>query len=103
MLITNFCKSKTYKNTHFSFILFFIYRIAFKYINRSVEELKKNANSDDKEITLLQSMLMTKGLDISGAMVTVADMLTAGIETVINIYINKCLLVPKYYIDSEIK
>ena len=29
-------------------------------------------------------MLTTEGLDVSGAMVTVADMLTAGIDTVNN-------------------
>lgn len=55
--------------------------IAFRYINRSLEELEKNTENENKEITLLQSMLMTKGLDVSGAMVTVADMLTAGIDT----------------------
>lgn len=50
-------------------------------MNRALEELKKAAD-EDKELTLLQSMLMTKGLDVSGAVVTVADMLTAGIDTV---------------------
>ncbi|KFM71475.1 putative cytochrome P450 12a4, mitochondrial, partial [Stegodyphus mimosarum] len=54
--------------------------IAFKYINRSLEILKKDS-IEDKELTLLQSMLLTKGLDASGAMVTVADMLMAGIDT----------------------
>lgn len=55
--------------------------IAFKYINRSLEDLRKISINDDKELTLLQSMLMTKGLEVGGAMVTVADMLMAGIDT----------------------
>lgn len=63
-------------------IIAFNFRIAFKYINRTVDDLKKNAESGEKEMTLLQAMLMTKDLDLSGAMVTVADMLTAGIDTV---------------------
>lgn len=54
--------------------------IAFKYINRSLEELKNNAPNSDKEMTLLQVMV-TKGLDVSEAMVVVADMLFAGIDT----------------------
>ncbi|XP_035220008.1 LOW QUALITY PROTEIN: probable cytochrome P450 12a4, mitochondrial [Stegodyphus dumicola] len=54
--------------------------IAFRYINRSLENLKK-ISVEDKELTLLQSMLLTKGLDTSGAMVTVTDMLMAGIDT----------------------
>lgn len=57
------------------------FRIAFKYINLSLEALKKKSD-DEIELTLLQSMLLTKGLDVSGAMVTVADMLMAGIDTV---------------------
>ena len=61
---------------------YFSFRIAFKYINRSIEDFKKNAEGGEKEMTVLQAMLMTKDLDISGAMVTAADMLTAGIDTV---------------------
>lgn len=57
--------------------------IAFKYINMSVANLKRRKD-DDTEFTLLQSMLLTKGLDVSGAMVTVADMLFAGIDTTSN-------------------
>ncbi|XP_054706878.1 probable cytochrome P450 49a1 [Uloborus diversus] len=53
--------------------------IAFKYINKAVESLKNK--KDDEDLTLLQNMLLTKGLDASGAMVTVADMLMAGIDT----------------------
>ncbi|KFM67014.1 putative cytochrome P450 49a1, partial [Stegodyphus mimosarum] len=56
-------------------------QIAFKYINRAMEELKKKEGNEDKELTLLQALLATKGLDVSGAMVTVADMLMAGIDT----------------------
>lgn len=57
--------------------------IAFKYINLSLANLKRKKD-DDMELTLLQSLLTTKGLDISGAMVTVADMLMAGIDTTSN-------------------
>ncbi|XP_054706842.1 LOW QUALITY PROTEIN: uncharacterized protein LOC129216650 [Uloborus diversus] len=55
--------------------------IAFKYINRSLDDLKKSEDNEEKELTLLQALLSTKGLDASGAMVTVADMLLAGIDT----------------------
>ncbi|KFM67015.1 putative cytochrome P450 12a4, mitochondrial, partial [Stegodyphus mimosarum] len=55
--------------------------IAFKYIYRALEEMKKKEGNEDKELTLLQAMLSTEGLDASGAMVTVADMLMAGIDT----------------------
>ncbi|XP_054706267.1 probable cytochrome P450 12a4, mitochondrial isoform X2 [Uloborus diversus] len=55
--------------------------IAFKYINRALEELKKIDGTEEKELTLLQAMLTTKGLDVSSAMVTVADMLISGIDT----------------------
>ena len=64
-------------------ISFFVFRIAFKYINLSLANLKRR-KEEDTDLTLLQSMLMTKGLDISGAMVTVADMLMAGIDTVMS-------------------
>lgn len=53
--------------------------IVFRYINRALEELK---NADDsKDLTLLQSMLMEKDLDASGALVMITDMLFAGIDT----------------------
>lgn len=54
--------------------------IAFKHINRALENLKKNAD-EDRELTLLQSMLVEKGLDISGTLVTIGDMMFGGIET----------------------
>jgi cytochrome P450 len=55
-------------------------KIAFKYINRSYEALKKRGE-DDKDLTLLQAMCLSEGLELSGAFVTVADMLFAGIDT----------------------
>ncbi|XP_054718545.1 probable cytochrome P450 301a1, mitochondrial [Uloborus diversus] len=55
--------------------------IAFRYINNALNELKANEEHEDKELTLLQTLLLEKGLDLSGAMVTVADMLMAGIDT----------------------
>lgn len=47
-----------------------------------MDNLKKHSESGEQQMTLLQTMLMTKDLDISSAMVTVADMLAAGIDTV---------------------
>lgn len=48
-----------------------------------MDNLKKHSESgEEQQMTLLQAMLMTKDLNISSAMVTVADMLTAGIDTV---------------------
>jgi len=54
--------------------------IAFKHINRSLEELKRSA-TEERDLTLLQSLLLTKDLELSGAMVMVTDMLMAGIDT----------------------
>lgn len=55
--------------------------IAFKYINEACDKLKKMDENEDKELTMLQSMLATKDLDIGSAMVTAADMLFAGVDT----------------------
>ncbi|GIX91132.1 probable cytochrome P450 49a1 [Caerostris darwini] len=55
-------------------------KIAFKYINQSLERIKQMGNSDDKKLTFLQEMLI-KDLNVGDAMVFVADMLMAGIET----------------------
>lgn len=62
--------------------LYLFHRISFKYIHRSLKILKNRKADDAVDLTLLQSLLMTKGLEESGAMVTVADMLMTGIETV---------------------
>lgn len=56
-------------------------RISFKHIKRSMEELKSKKD-DDIDLTLLQSLIMEKGMDISDAMVMVSDMMMAGIDTV---------------------
>ncbi|XP_054706268.1 probable cytochrome P450 301a1, mitochondrial [Uloborus diversus] len=54
--------------------------IAFKYIHLASEQLKK-LSSEDREPTLLQTMLLTPGLEKEGATVMVADMLLGGIDT----------------------
>lgn len=46
-----------------------------------MEELKSKKD-EDTDLTLLQSLIMEKGMDISDAMVTVSDMMMAGIDTV---------------------
>ncbi|GBM18605.1 putative cytochrome P450 49a1 [Araneus ventricosus] len=56
-------------------------KIAFKYINQSLERLKEMEDKDEKKLTLLQAMLAKKDLSVPDAMVFVADMLMAGIET----------------------
>lgn len=56
--------------------------IAFKHINRSMEKLKEAG--EDRDLTLLQSLILTKGMDVSSAMVVVTDMLGAGIDTTSN-------------------
>ena len=56
-------------------------RIAFKYINKSMEKLKLKVD-EGADLTLLQSLLMEKGMDASSAMVMVSDMIMAGIDTV---------------------
>ncbi|KFM82863.1 putative cytochrome P450 12a4, mitochondrial, partial [Stegodyphus mimosarum] len=55
-------------------------QIAFKYIHRAMEDMKRKEGNEDRELTLLQAMLST-GLDASDVMVTVADMVMAGIDT----------------------
>ncbi|GFT88830.1 probable cytochrome P450 49a1 [Nephila pilipes] len=56
-------------------------KIAFKYINQSLENIKLKKGSDDEKFTLLQAMLTKENLSVKDAMVFVADMLMAGIET----------------------
>ncbi|GFQ86911.1 probable cytochrome P450 301a1, mitochondrial [Trichonephila clavata] len=56
-------------------------KIAFKYINKSLEDIKLKEDSEDLKLTLLQAMLAKKDLSVKDAMVFVADMLMAGIET----------------------
>lgn len=56
-------------------------KIAFKYINKSLENIKLKEASADQKLTLLQAMLAKKDLSVKDAMVFVADMLMAGIET----------------------
>ncbi|GFU14824.1 cytochrome P450 CYP12A2 [Nephila pilipes] len=56
-------------------------KIAFKYINQSLENIKLKKVSDVEKLTLLQAMLAKKDLSVNDAMVFVADMLMAGIET----------------------
>ncbi|GBM25942.1 putative cytochrome P450 12a4, mitochondrial [Araneus ventricosus] len=56
-------------------------KIAFKYINQSLQRLKEMDDTDDKKLTLLQAMLAKKDLSVPDAMVFVADMLMAGIDT----------------------
>ena len=46
-----------------------------------MEKLKSKAD-EDTDLTLLQSLIMEKGMDVSSAMVMVADMIMAGIDTV---------------------
>ncbi|GFQ64655.1 probable cytochrome P450 301a1, mitochondrial [Trichonephila clavata] len=55
--------------------------IAFKYINKSLENMKLKEAIDETKLTLLQAMLAKKDLSVKDAMVFVADMLMAGIET----------------------
>ncbi|GFS57376.1 probable cytochrome P450 301a1, mitochondrial [Nephila pilipes] len=56
-------------------------KIAFKYINQSLENIKLKKVSNVEKLTLLQAMLAKKDLSVNDAMVFVADMLMAGIET----------------------
>ncbi|KAF8795077.1 putative cytochrome P450 301a1 like protein [Argiope bruennichi] len=56
-------------------------KISFKYINQSLQRLKEMEETDEKKLTLLQAMLAKKDLSVPDAMVFVADMLMAGIET----------------------
>lgn len=45
-------------------------------------EKLKNEEDQDTDLTLLQSLIMEKGMDTSAAMVMVSDMMMAGIDTV---------------------
>ena len=89
-------------------MIFLFFRISFKHIERSVEKLKSKTN-DDTDLTLLQSLIMEKGMDISSAMVTVSDMMMAGIDTVrkwkTNIFSNntQLLVILFYYSISFMK
>ncbi|KAG8178823.1 hypothetical protein JTE90_015376 [Oedothorax gibbosus] len=56
-------------------------KISFKYINRALDDMKLNEGNENKQLTLLQAMLAKGDLDVSHAMVFVADMLMAGVET----------------------
>lgn len=54
--------------------------ISFKYINNSIENLRRQPENNVKTLTILQSM-MAKGSVLSEAMVMVNDMLLGGIHT----------------------
>jgi hypothetical protein len=57
-------------------------RFSLKYINRAMERLKAMPEDPDRELTVLEKLLITDP-DPKTAMVMALDMMGAGIDTVI--------------------
>jgi hypothetical protein len=65
-----------------------INRFSLKYINQSMERLKAMPENPDKELTVLEKLLITDP-DPKTAMVMALDMMAAGVDTVTN-FMEKC-------------
>jgi hypothetical protein len=59
------------------------YRFSLKYINQATERLKAMPEDSDRELTVLEKLLI-KDPDPRTAMVMAMDMMGAGIDTVTN-------------------
>lgn len=71
-------------------------RLVFKYIKSTLDAYMQNKD-EAKETTILQRMLMDERLNVPGAMVAVADLIMAGIDTVSYFY-HGC-----YYVNYQYK
>jgi hypothetical protein len=61
----------------------YINRFSLKYINEAMERLKAMPQDADRELTVLEKLLITDP-DTKTAMVMALDMMAAGIDTVTN-------------------